>query len=96
LDELPQIFNILRGDMSLVGPRPIVHDELAMYGAKASHYLTTRPGLTGAWQISGRSDTTYAERVALDVNYVTEWSFARDILIIVQTVPAVLAARGSR
>ncbi|UVF18409.1 sugar transferase [Microvirga terrae] len=96
LDELPQLLNILCGDMSLVGPRPVVRDELVMYGPSAAHYLRARPGLTGAWQISGRSDTTYSERIALDADYVLRWSFISDLNIVVRTVPAVVFASGSR
>jgi exopolysaccharide production protein ExoY len=96
LDELPQLFNIIAGDMSLVGPRPIVPAECARYGEQLQYYFAVRPGLTGLWQVSGRSDCSYAERVALDVAYAREWSFSRDVVIIVRTVPAVLAQRGSR
>lgn len=95
LDELPQLLNILRGDMSLVGPRPIVEAEVEKYGEAASAYFAVRPGLTGAWQVSGRSDTTYAERVRLDRDYVESRSFAGDILIIMRTIPAVLLVKGS-
>lgn len=95
LDELPQLFNILRGDMSFVGPRPVVHEELDMYGPAAVYYLQTRPGLTGLWQISGRNDVSYDERVDFDQHYVENWSFAFDLLIIVKTLPAVISSRGS-
>ena len=95
LDELPQLINILRGEMSLVGPRPIVDAELEKYGDAASAYFAVRPGLTGAWQISGRSDTTYAERVHLDRQYVESRSFTGDLLIILRTVPAVFLVKGS-
>lgn len=95
VDELPQLINVIRGDMSIVGPRPIVHDEIGHYGAAIEDYFRTRPGLTGAWQVSGRSDTTYDERVALDTDYVTNWSVGRDVNIIVRTVPVVLGRRGS-
>ncbi|MEO3998803.1 sugar transferase [Mesorhizobium sp. CAU 1732] len=95
LDELPQIINILLGDMSLVGPRPVVHDELENYGNAAHHYLRTRPGLTGLWQISGRNDVSYDTRVKFDTQYVENWSLAQDIRIIVLTVPAVCLSRGS-
>jgi exopolysaccharide production protein ExoY len=96
LDELPQILNILQGDMSVVGPRPIVQDELSMYGIYSSYYLQSRPGLTGMWQISGRSDTSYSQRVTLDTQYVSTWSMMNDIWIIICTVPAVILAKGSR
>ena len=96
LDELPQLFNILKGEMSIVGPRPIVRGEIARYGADFSFYAGVKPGLTGLWQVSGRSDTTYEERVALDVAYVRDWSFLGDIGIILRTVPAILASKGAR
>ena len=95
LDELPQLINVLRGEMSLVGPRPIVEAEVEKYGDAAAAYFAVRPGLTGAWQISGRSDTTYAERVRLDQQYVESRSFAGDIVIILRTVPAVFLVKGS-
>ncbi len=95
LDELPQLINILRGEMSLVGPRPIVEAEVEKYGDAASAYFAVRPGLTGMWQISGRSDTTYAERVRLDRHYVESRSFSGDIMIILRTVPAVFLVKGS-
>lgn len=95
LDELPQLFNILRGEMSVVGPRPIVAAEVVHYDDLIAFYVQSRPGLTGLWQISGRSDTSYRERVALDVEYTREWKILDDILIIVKTVPAVLSSRGS-
>ena len=79
LDELPQIINILQGDMSLVGPRPVVRDELEIYGSAAVYYLKSRPGLTGLWQVSGRNQLSYKKRVALDVTYVETLSVGRDI-----------------
>lgn len=90
LDELPQLINIIRGDMSCVGPRPIVPDELTRYGDSAEAYLKARPGLTGAWQVSGRSTLKYDDRVALDRDYVENWSFWRDVRILFKTIPAVL------
>lgn len=95
LDELPQLLNILRGEMSVVGPRPIVEAELLRYGSDVHGYLRTRPGLTGSWQISGRSDLAYDARVKLDAQYVATWTLMRDILIVSKTVPAVMRARGS-
>jgi exopolysaccharide production protein ExoY len=95
LDELPQLFNIFLGDMSIVGPRPIVMDEVRRYGPSLGHYLRTRPGLTGLWQISGRSDVGYRQRVLLDRVYVKKWNLLTDIGIILRTVPAVLRSRGS-
>jgi exopolysaccharide production protein ExoY len=95
IDELPQLINVLRGDMSLVGPRPIVPDEAKMYGQQFEAYLRSRPGLTGPWQISGRNDQTYANRVSMDCHYVEHWSLWRDVVIIVKTVPVLLTTRGS-
>ncbi|WP_114374827.1 sugar transferase [Elioraea thermophila] len=96
LDELPQLFNVLAGDMSLVGPRPVQQSELAQfYGTAAAHYRAVRPGLTGPWQISGRSDTTYAERVAFDVAYVERFSLLTDLAILLRTPFAVLARKGA-
>ena len=90
LDELPQFINVLRGDMSCVGPRPVVEEELEKYGMSAASYKSTRPGLTGLWQVSGRSRTSYKRRVALDRYYATHWSLALDIVILLRTIPAVL------
>ena len=95
LDELPQLINILRGEMSIVGPRPIVSDEIKMYGQHAELYFQARPGLTGLWQVSGRNDRSYNERVALDCTYVQSWSLRTDFLILARTIPAVLSSRGS-
>ena len=95
VDELPQVINVLRGDMSFVGPRPVVDEELDRFGPNAALYLAARPGITGLWQVSGRSDTSYEERVALDSKYVTGWSLWGDLRIVLQTVPAVIGARGS-
>lgn len=94
LDELPQLFNIFAGDMSFVGPRPIVEEEIHKYGSAFSEYSRARPGLTGCWQVSGRNDTGYDERVALDQHYVGNWSFTRDLQIIFRTIPAVIKAKG--
>jgi undecaprenyl-phosphate galactose phosphotransferase len=96
LDELPQLFNILMLDMSLVGPRPIVETEIQYYGDNINQYYATRPGLTGLWQVSGRSDTTYAQRVQFDVWYVNNWTLWRDIVVLLKTIPAVLGAKGAR
>ncbi len=95
VDELPQLLNVLRGEMSFVGPRPVVDDELKRYGAQAQSYLSARPGITGLWQTSGRSDTSYETRVAMDDRYYHDWSFAEDIRILFRTIPVVLGARGS-
>jgi exopolysaccharide production protein ExoY len=90
LDELPQLFNILRGDMSCVGPRPVLASELQRYGLHAEDYSRAKPGLTGVWQVSGRSSTTYAHRVNCDRFYVRRWSAALDLWIMLRTIPAVL------
>jgi exopolysaccharide production protein ExoY len=95
LDELPQLFNILLGEKSLVGPRPVVEDELELYEASAIYYLQTRPGLTGLWQVSGRNDVSYAARVAFDTHYVCNWSLVSDLMIVARTIPAVCLSRGS-
>lgn len=95
LDELPQLLNVLMGDMSLVGPRPITADEISKYGADYDFYDAVRPGITGLWQVSGRNDISYARRVALDGWYARNWSLWLDIVILIKTVPALLAQRGS-
>jgi Undecaprenyl-phosphate galactose phosphotransferase WbaP len=95
LDELPQLLNIINGDMSLVGPRPIVASEMARYSNILPLYLSVRPGLTGLWQVSGRSNCTYTERVALDEQYIRTWSLWKDIVIILRTLAVVLNRRGS-
>jgi exopolysaccharide production protein ExoY len=94
LDELPQIWNVIRGDMSLVGARPVVPEELERYGQHAGWYKAQRPGLSGAWQVSGRNDMSYEERVALDVNYAQTMSFAKDVIIILKTFGEVLRRSG--
>lgn len=95
LDELPQLFNVLFGDMSLVGPRPIVPDEARRYGRYLKQYCQVRPGLTGLWQISGRNDVTYRRRVAFDVVYVRNSTTAFNMRILALTVPCVLMSKGS-
>jgi len=95
LDELPQLINVLRGDMSLVGPRPIVDDEHLRYGRYIDQYCAVRPGITGLWQVSGRNDTTYRRRVALDVVYSRRTSLGLDLWIFLMTIPAIFAAKGS-
>lgn len=94
LDELPQLINIAAGQMSVVGPRPIVAAEIPRYGDDFRYYCAVRPGLTGLWQISGRNDVSYEERVKLDRTYVEQRSFSRDLGILARTVPAVMASRG--
>ncbi|CAO4167568.1 Bacterial sugar transferase domain-containing protein [Methylorubrum aminovorans] len=95
LDELPQLINVLKGEMSLVGPRPIVEAEVERYGSSFVTCFSVTPGVTGLWQASGRSNCSYAERVALDLDYATHWGLGRDIAIMLRTIPAVLAQRGS-
>ena len=95
LDELPQLWNVLTGRMSLVGPRPIVAAEAEKYGADFSYYLAVKPGLAGLWQASGRSTLTYDERVALDRRYAEEWSLSSDIYILLRTVTKVVNADGA-
>ncbi|SOC35863.1 exopolysaccharide production protein ExoY [Rhizobium subbaraonis] len=95
LDELPQLVNILRGEMSIVGPRPVVEDELELYETAAGYYLQTRPGLTGLWQVSGRNDVSYSTRIAFDTEYVRTWSLTKDVIIVARTIPAVCLSRGS-
>jgi exopolysaccharide production protein ExoY len=92
LDELPQLFNVLRGDMSIVGPRPVTDEELERYASSVNAYLSCRPGITGLWQVSGRSTTTYNKRVACDTFYARNWSMALDVKIIAVTIPALLVS----
>ncbi|MBM3117237.1 undecaprenyl-phosphate galactose phosphotransferase WbaP [Jeongeupia naejangsanensis] len=95
LDEIPQLWNVIKGEMSLVGPRPVIEAELERYGDKVDFYLEARPGLTGLWQVSGRNDTTYAERVALDAWYVKNWNLWYDIAIVCKTIKTVVTGRGA-
>jgi exopolysaccharide production protein ExoY len=90
LDELPQLFNVLRGEMSIVGPRPVTEEELARYSTSVGSYLACRPGITGLWQVSGRSGTTYRKRVAYDTYYARHWSMVLDVKIMIATIPALL------
>ncbi|QUD87456.1 sugar transferase [Phenylobacterium montanum] len=96
LDELPQLLNVLRGEMSLVGPRPIVQAEIARYRRYFRYYCQMRPGITGLWQVSGRSDLRYRRRVALDVIYARSRCLGLDFKILLATAPAVLGRRGAR
>lgn len=96
LDELPQLFNVIRGEMSLVGPRPITVEELTRYGRVRWQYLSVRPGMTGLWQVSGRNETTYDERVALDRHYVESRTLTMDVSILLRTVLVVLQRDGAR
>lgn len=95
LDELPQLFNVLQGTMSLVGPRPIVDAEISRYGHRFGHYCSVKPGITGLWQISGRNDVSYRTRVALDCLYAKSQSPVLYLWIVVVTIPAVLSRKGS-
>lgn len=95
LDELPQLFNVLNGDMSLIGPRPIVEAERPMYGKLISVYMTATPGLSGLWQVSGRSHINYENRARLDTKYVQSWSLVADFNILLRTIPAVLGRIGA-
>ncbi len=95
LDELPQLINVLSGDMSLVGPRPIVEAEACRYGRRFKSYCSVRPGITGLWQVSGRTNISYRRRVAMDVLYVRKRNIVLYIWLILATIPAVLARRGA-
>jgi len=95
LDELPQLWNVLKGDMSLVGPRPALPEEVARYGSLYSTRLLVKPGITGPWQVSGRSDLTQEQSEYLDVSYIENWSIAGDIVILAKTVMVVVRGTGS-
>ncbi len=95
LDELPQLFNVLRGDMSLVGPRPPLPLEVSRYNGDAERRLRVRPGMSGLWQVSGRSDLSWCEAIRLDLYYVDNWSMLRDLSILLRTVGAVFSSRGA-
>jgi lipopolysaccharide/colanic/teichoic acid biosynthesis glycosyltransferase len=95
LDELPQLFNVIRGEMSLVGPRPVIRAELSKYGDDVDYFLMVRPGMTGLWQVSGRNDTSYDTRVYLDTWYVKNWSLWYDIAILFKTIKVVLRRDGA-
>jgi len=95
LDELPQLFNVLKREMSLVGPRMISPEEVSMYKQFDMNLLTVLPGITGVWQVSGRSDISYEERVRLDMYYIRNWSIWLDLQLLFQTIPAVLKSRGA-
>jgi lipopolysaccharide/colanic/teichoic acid biosynthesis glycosyltransferase len=95
LDELPQLLNVIAGEMSLVGPRPVMEEELKRYGAGRSLYAAAKPGMTGLWQVSGRGSLPYERRVALDIEYVATWSLSKDIKVLMRTFGAVCSARGA-
>ncbi|CCB86879.1 MULTISPECIES: sugar transferase [Parachlamydia] len=96
LDEFPQFWNVLKGDLSVVGPRPVVQDEIAKhYGVKAADILRLRPGITGPWQVSGRSDVSYDTRIMLDQKYVEDQSIILDLKLIAKTIPAIFTSKGA-
>lgn len=95
LDELPQLWNVLRGEMSLVGPRPILPSQRAIYGSNFSYYRQVQPGMTGSWQVNGRNLTSFSERVNLDVSYIKNWSLREDIKILFQTIRVVVSGAGA-
>jgi len=95
LDEVPQLFNVVSGKMSLVGPRPPLPEETAQYAPDARRRLLVKPGLTGLWQVSGRSDLTWAESIRLDLRYVEDWSLALDLVILWKTFRAVMGGQGA-
>lgn len=96
LDELPQFWNVLKGDLSVVGPRPVVQDELSRhFGVKAAKILSIRPGITGIWQVTGRSNTSYQERVKLDEKYVDKRTFLLDMKLIAKTIPTMINRKGA-
>ena len=92
---MPQLLNVLKGEMNLVGPRPIVSAEVRRYGRYFTYYCSVRPGITGLWQVSGRSQTSYRRRVALDVVYARRRSLLLDVYVLAMTLPAVLRSRGA-
>lgn len=95
IDELPQFMNVLRGDMSVVGPRPVTENEVERYGSDFRYYAAVKPGITGVWQVSGRNKVDYDQRVILDKTYAQNATFTGDVAIILKTIPAVLASKGA-
>jgi exopolysaccharide production protein ExoY len=95
LDELPQLLNIVRGEMSVIGPRPVTSAEVHRYGVDYPYYVAVRPGVLGLWQVSGRNRLTYPERIALDVRYVRTWTIWTDVVILIRAVPVVLFGKGA-
>jgi exopolysaccharide production protein ExoY len=95
LDELPALINVLRGEMSLIGPRPIAPSEMLRYGENIGSYVLARPGLTGAWQMTDQNDSSYDKLVELDANYVSNWRFSTDLTILMRTMGAVIDREGS-
>ena len=96
LDEIPQFLNVLSGEMSLIGPRPIVPDEQPLYGCLITYYLRVKPGLSGLWQVSGRSKVDYGRRAELDAKYVKTWSLQSDFSVLLRTIAVVLRRDGAR
>ena len=95
IDELPQLFNVLLGNMSLVGPRPVTNPELAYYGPHVAEFLSVRPGITGLWQVKGRNQLSFEQRVALDLEYIRTQSLELDVWILLKTIPVVVGAKGA-
>lgn len=95
IDELPQLWNVLKGDMSFVGPRPVTEDELDRYRQYVKYYLAVRPGITGLWQVSGRNDVSYNERIRLDTRYIIGWSLLKDFIILFKTISVVFFRKGA-
>jgi len=95
LDELPQLMNVLRGEMSLVGPRPVIREELLRYGRSVGTYLAAKPGITGLWQVNGRNDTDYRRRVVLDAYYVRNQNLLLDLYVLMKTIGVVLSGNGA-
>ena len=95
LDELPQFFNVLKGEMSLVGPRPVLPSELERYGEHGASFLSLKPGITGMWQVSGRNNVSYEDRIKLDVYYVENWSLWLDMVIIGKTALILISRKGA-
>ena len=95
LDELPQLLNVVKGDMSIIGPRPALPDEVAEYDTATRRRLAVKPGITGLWQVSGRSDLPYDEAVRLDLHYADNWRLSDDAVIVLRTARAVVASRGA-
>lgn len=95
LDELPQLVNVLKGEMSLVGPRPVIAEEQKYYGENWDEFLSVKPGMTGLWQVSGRNDTTYDERVNLDIQYIRDWTLWMDIKIAYKTIFIIINPKGA-
>ncbi|MCG8669730.1 MAG: sugar transferase [Pseudomonadales bacterium] len=95
IDELPQLFNVLKGDMLLIGPRPALEEEVNAYSKRSMNRLNIKPGITGLWQVSGRADTTFEQQVALDIQYIRNKSLLNDLIILFSTVPAVLSGKGA-